>query len=433
MSTADYSRFVKPDAVPRIPKAGARMSFDAYPPFLERLLGVWGPLSKAPLRGISTDGNVIEGLYGMRSENAPVEAAARAANAWLELLDPAIRVQVQFSLDSDLWRHWQNTPLLLRTPQIELLELPMLQREFAMEVVKASLSAEGYWRTREVMANNLFLGRLNDLTDLLDDWAFALTIFGTPSTEAPWGWQLFGHHLALNCVFVGDQMVLSPVFMGVEPDIELGPQQRRLFQPHEERALRFMNSLTDAERSQAVLYTSMLTADQPPGRFHPDDGRQRGGAFQDNRVVPYEGIPAAALDASQRKHLLDLAEVFIANMPGGPAGARMREIEQHLGQTHFAWIGAVDEVSPFYFRIQSPVAMIEFDHHSGIFLANEEPERFHVHSIIRSPNGGDYGLDLLRHHYAQGGHDGGAHGHKDGGEHSHVHSHDGGKTFHRHD
>jgi hypothetical protein len=425
MSTRDWRDFVKPDAVPRIPKAGARMSFDAYPPFLERLLGIWGPLSREPLRGVSVDGKVIEGLYGMRSEGAPVAAAAEAATRWLASLDSAIRAQVTFPLESDLWRHWHNTPLMLRTPQIELLELPILQREGAMEVVKASLSDEGYWRTREVMTNNLFLGRLNDLTELLDDWAFTLTIFGEPSTTAPWGWQLFGHHLALNCVFAGDQMVLSPVFMGVEPDIELGPQQRRLFQPHEERALRFMNSLTDGERAQAVIYDSMLTKDQPPGRFHPDDGRQRGGAFQDNRVVPYEGVPAAALDAAQRRHLLDLAEVFIANMPGGPADARMREIEQHIGDTHLAWVGPVDEINPFYFRIQSPVAMIEFDHHAGIFLSNEEPERFHVHSIVRSPNGGDYGFDLLKHHYAQGGHD--------RQEHGHVHSHDGGKTFHRHD
>jgi hypothetical protein len=272
---------------------------------------------------VTTDGHLIEGLYGMRSENAPVAAAAKAAQAWLDMLDPAIREQVSFPLSSDFWRHWHNTPLLLRTPQIELLSLPMLQREFAMEVVKASLSPEGYWRTREVMANNLFLGRLNDLTDLLDDWAFTLSIFGKPSTDAPWGWQLFGHHLALNCVFAGDQMVLSPVFMGVEPDIELGPQQRRLFQPHEERALRFMNALTDAERSQAVVYSSMLTKDQPPGSFHPDDGRQRGGAFQDNRIVPYEGVPVGALDATQRKHLLDVAEVFISNMPMGSSDARM--------------------------------------------------------------------------------------------------------------
>jgi len=43
--------------------------------------------------------------------------------------------------------------------------------------------------------------------------------------------------------------------------------------------------------------------------------------------------------------------------------------------------------------------MIEFDHHSGVYLTNERPEKFHVHTLVRTPNGNDYGVDLLRMHY----------------------------------
>lgn len=278
------------------------------------------------------------------------------------------------------------------------------------------------------------MGQLIAMTDVLNEWAFALSIFGEPSFDKPWGWQMFGHHLSLNCMFAGEAMVLSPVFMGLEPDHDHGPNNRRMFVEHENRALTFMRHLTDAERSKAVLYDSMLTADQPADRFHPDDGRQVGGAYRDNRIVPYEGLPLTQLDRQARVNLLSIAELFISNMPEGPCDARMREIERNLDRTHFSWIGKVDEVNPFYFRIHSPVALIEFDHHSGIFLANENPERFHVHSILRTPNGGDYGFDLLRQHYAAGGHDrpsrhhGHGHGASDG-----YHSHDGGQTVHRHD
>ena len=79
----------------------------------------------------------------------------------------------------------------------------------------------------------------------------------------------------------------------------------------------------------------------------------------------------------------------------------MREVEQHLDATYFCWIGSTGEEDPFYYRIQSPVVMIEFDRHSGIFLTNEEPAKCHTHNIIRTPNGNDYGKDLLRLHYAQ--------------------------------
>jgi hypothetical protein len=41
------------------------------------------------------------------------------------------------------------------------------------------------------------------------------------------------------------------------------------------------------------------------------------------------------------------------------------------------------------------VVVVEFDHHSAVFLANEEPKRFHIHTIARMPNGGDYG-DAVR-------------------------------------
>ena len=50
---------------------------------------------------------------------------------------------------------------------------------------------------------------------------------------------------------------------------------------------------------------------------------------------------------------------------------------------------------------------IEFDHHAGVFLTNAEPAKFHVHTIVRTPNGNDYGIDLLRQHYENAPHHGG--------------------------
>jgi Protein of unknown function (DUF3500) len=422
MTMLDFERFIDPGAVPRIPKEAARMDMFNYPPFLERLLGMWGPLSKEPMRGISTDGNIIQGLFAPVANDAPVAAAAEAATRWLASLDVDARARVMRPLDSLNRFHWQNTPLLLLPGQMELLEQNDEQREGALAIVRASLSVEGYKHAREIMDNNRLLGEINDLTDLLNEWSFTMMIYGTPSTSEPWGWQFFGHHLALNCLFIEGQMVLSPVFMGLEPDSDHGGKRRRMFEPHEKRALALFNGLSPSDRKAAVLYGSMLTADQPEGRYHPDDGRTVGGAYQHNRIVPYEGAAVCNFNKDQKRALLDLVEVFVDTMPKGPFEARLEEIERYLDQTHFAWIGKADDVNPFYFRIHSPVALLEFDHHSGIFLANEEPERFHVHTIARAPNGGDFGADLLRQHYAAGGHEGGG-----------AHSHDGGHTFHSHD
>ena len=79
--------------------------------------------------------------------------------------------------------------------------------------------------------------------------------------------------------------------------------------------------------------------------------------------------------------------------------AVFEEVRRHLATTYFAWIGECDDVSPFYYRIHSPVVLIEFDHLRGIALDNEEPARTHIHTIVRTPNGNDYGKDLLRQHH----------------------------------
>jgi hypothetical protein len=427
----DYQPFVQPEQVPRLSKADCRLSLANYPPFLEGLVGMWAPLSRQPFQGITTDGQVLPGLYSLQPCAAPVEQAVNAATAWLASLDAPTRAKVCLPVTADEWRHWQNTPLILRDTQVEMEQLNERQRALALDLVKVSLSEQGYARTQRVMDCNAFLGEINGLQAIMNRWSYTLTLFGTPSTTEPWGWQFFGHHLALNCFFVGAQMVLTPVFMGMEPDIDQGAQ-RRVFEPHEQAALALMRSLSQTEVRQAVLYDSMLVANQPPGRFHPDDGRQVGGAFQDNRVVPYEGVRVGALGIDQRRRILEIADLFINNLPTGPAAARLSEIEKHIKDSHFAWIGQVNDIDPFYFRIHSPVALMEFDHHSGIFLANKEPARFHVHAIVRTPNGNDYGADLLRQHYARGGHDRGP-AMSQGVSAAGAHSHDGGKTFHHHD
>ena len=79
---------------------------------------------------------------------------------------------------------------------------------------------------------------------------------------------------------------------------------------------------------------------------------------------------------------------------------------QASGRTWFAWIGGTDDSSVFYYRIHSPVILIEFDHQRPAnlaFLAKDRklPTQQHIHVVVRTPNGNDYGKDLLRQHYQQ--------------------------------
>ena len=92
-------------------------------------------------------------------------------------------------------------------------------------------------------------------------------------------------------------------------------------------------------------------------------------------------------------------------MDDGHARVKMNEVRPILDRTWFAWIGDTKPGSVFYYRIHSPVVLIEFDHQRPVALRHlmnpDVPNAEHIHTVVRTPNGNDYGKDLLRQHYQQ--------------------------------
>ncbi len=52
-----------------------------------------------------------------------------------------------------------------------------------------------------------------------------------------------------------------------------------------------------------------------------------------------------------------------------------------------SWLGGITGDEPFYYRIHSPIVLVEFDQHGGVVFDNAEPSRHHIHTMIRTPNG----------------------------------------------
>jgi hypothetical protein len=408
VSAEDYHPFVPAAGQSAVAGATPRAHTEARMrnPRAQELFGTWANLAAAPFRGITTDGHVQHGLFSLAPQDAPISAMVESVDALLARLTPAQRGAMCFPVDSKLWRHWQNTELYVEHHGLRLDETSTPIREAVIAVLRASLSGRGFDTARGVMRLNRFLGDLVGGPAVLGEWAYIFCLFGTPSDSEPWGWQLFGHHLSLNCFVIGRQMVLTPCFFGAEPNhADAGPfAGTHLFDDEERAGLALMRSLSARQQQQAIVAHAMVGGDLPPGRRHFADNLHLGGAFQDNRIVPYEGLRGSELSALQRRDLMDLVATYVAPLPPGPFAARLAEVERHLADTHFCWIGGTTETSPFYYRIQSPVIFIEFDHHVGVFLTNAEPAKFHVHTIVRTPNGSDYGVDLLRLHYQQAAH-----------------------------
>jgi hypothetical protein len=353
-----------------------------------------------PYVGFSADGKPDPGLITYAAdEGAPVKEAVEAADALLAALPENLKKEVQRGgVDDDEFRAWSNPELYVNPGGIRLDETTPAIQDLVHDVLKASLSEEGYAKANGCMLTNHFLGELVNGLKVLNRHSYNFRLFGTPSLTQPWGYTFFGHHLCLAVLFCGPRMVIGPTFMGAEPDrIDVGPHAGlRLFAREEIGALNLMRELSPENQARAQTYEGM-TCDEglPADRWNPFDERHLGGAHQDNRVVPYEGLPISLMTPAQREQVYAIIQAFNIYLPAGPLDAKMRRVRAFENQTYFAWIGKYGLGDPYYFRIHSPVVFVEFDFHCGIFLTNTSPAKCHIHTVNRLPNCEDYGKALV--------------------------------------
>jgi len=394
-----------------MPPLSGRTRPSSLPPMLKGLTDALVATVAEPLAGITTEGTVRPGLFSLGPTGVSTGPILDAVQALWGQLDAAQRARIALPLDADEKRMWFNIHPNVFRHGLLLEDLSQPQRDAALGVVQATLSARGFRQARDVMRLNGLLAEVTNSPDEYGEWPYWFSLFGEPSAEQPWAWQIDGHHLNVNCLVLGDQLVFTPTFMGSEPcHVRQGPLAgTEVFVPEERAGLDLIRSLDAAQQAKAVLRPSILPGDLPPELQHPVDGRMVAGAFKDNAVIPAEGVRGDELSDGQRRLLRGLIGTYVGWARDGHAALKMTEVDAHLDETSFCWMGAQGNVGPFYYRVQSPVVLIEFDHHPGVVFDNLAPSRNHIHSILRTPNGGDYGADLLRQHYDRYDHSGGDH------------------------
>ncbi|HXT89966.1 MAG TPA: DUF3500 domain-containing protein [Trebonia sp.] len=372
-----------------------------------------------PVRGVTTDGTVQAGLFGNAAKAKTGTGEIRnAALAFAATLDPTARAKLYLPFDSPDWRTWINVHMDFFRHGVTLNDLDNRGRARALGLVRATLSARAFAQLRDVMRLNELLVLLGGSTEEFGEWLYNIAFFGDPAGDAPWGWQLDGHHLAVNCVVAGDEITITPAFMGSEPvrvtaDDAVAVQRGQflttdisrfvgieVFGPEERAGADLIGSLTADQREQAVAFPSLMPDQLPEHYQHWYNGRVQGGPLCDNLVLPYQGLRGAELTAAQRTTLTQAMAVYLGWARAEHASVRLDQAVDHLDDTWFTWFGGTGPQDPFYYRIHSPVVLIEFDHHKGVVFDTMAPTRNHIHTLVRTPNGGDYGVDLLARHYA---------------------------------
>jgi len=344
-----------------------------------------------PYRGITTGGEIEEGLFELKSTGVSTKPVVDAAKEFLASLKEDVKKRTTFPVDDSEWRKWANQHFYKRQG-VSFDEMNEMQRELAFGLLRASLSAEGLQKSKDIMKLNETLAELANDFEEYGRWLYWITIMGEPSTTEPWGWQIDGHHLVINYFVLGDQVVMSPVFMGSEPVRATAGKFAGtvVLQDEQNKGLSLINSLNDQQRQQAIIKTSK------------SGNHTVAEAFKDNIDLDYVGIAAKEFDEQQRDLLLELISEYVGNMKEGHSEVKMSEVKEHLDRTYFAWIGETEDDSVFYYRIHSPVILIEFDHQARVApFRDPKPSREHIHTVVRTPNGNDYGKDLLRQHYEE--------------------------------
>jgi hypothetical protein len=340
------------------------------------------------LKGITSGGEVRPDLFPIKQTGVSLTPVVAAAQRFMHALDPSERERASFDLESDAWRKWHNMHVFFYRHGVCLQDLNDTRRAAALELVRETLSVAGFENARNVMKLNEHVAELSGRTEEYGEWYYYMSVFGEPSGTEPWGWQLDGHHLIVNCFVLGDQLVVTPHFSGSEPVVATSGKYAgtRVFEEEELAGLELMKSLSPTQADAARIGIA------PPREVFTI-------AQVDNLEMPYAGIRWDALNAGQQELLLALIRVYVGRIRPGHDAIRMDEVTAHLQETYFGWMGPCDDTNPFYYRVHSPVILIEFDHLPGIVYDNFDPTRAHIHTIVRTPNGNDYGRDLLRQHY----------------------------------
>ncbi|KAM0200527.1 hypothetical protein ACHAPA_011658 [Fusarium lateritium] len=367
------------------------------PPWLYALYEHWTDLYEEPFKGVTNDGVVRQDLFGLEDNQVPVADINAAAREVIDGLDGPQRAKTLYHIDDPQWRSWSNPEFLLSDKGLRLDEIDTELRSKVLEVLRLTLSPEGFDKARSAMRLNGFLGNLVKAERVCNEFSYNFAIFGWPSEIKPWGFSFYGHHLCLNIFLHRSQIIISPWFTGAEPnEIDTGPFSGTTILQREDRlGLELMQSLSAIQQDKAQVYKLLKDPSMPLGRWNRDDQRHLCGAYRDNRVVPYEGITVSSMNEDQIRLVEGILEEFLLYLPLNPRKARLSHIRDHYHETYFCWIGGYTNTDAFYYRLQSPVIIVEFDHHSGVFLNNSEPARFHIHTLLRTPNGGDYGKALI--------------------------------------
>ena len=312
------------------------------------------------------------------------DETAKAAQTFLKQLTPDQLKVGQMAYTAPERVDWHFIPKPARKG-MQVKDMTPAQREAAFLLLRSVVSQMGYKKATTIMSMEKLLFELEagKGANIRDPERYFFTVFGDPAGKEPWGLSIEGHHLSLNFVLQGDQVISStPQVFAANPatiknantsGFEIGA---RVLAREEQLAFDLVKSLTAEQLAAALI-----------DKTAPKEVRNAGMAQPPTDAAV--GIAAGKLTANQQKVLRSLLEEYCAAMPDHVAQARIKELDAAgFDKVHFAWAGATEPGVGHYYRLQGPTFLVEF--------VNTQPDAAgnianHIHCLWRDIRG-DFAL-----------------------------------------
>ena len=342
------------------------------------------------------------------STKPSIVALATAMKSFRASLSDELLADASFPLGHKESYSWTNVPPGRDEDRggIRFGELSINQLTRFYEVLSVFLSDDGYTKVSLITKDTEKYAETPKQTLLSDIeetpkpkhpsfWAsnpYHIALFGNPETDGSWGFQLDGHHLALNFLVHGDAVSVVPALIGTAPATIDGTV---VLENERSKAFVLLNSLEENQKKKAIQKGRRglrVGAGRSTDPFLNHDYSEFVGT----------GLKASEMNDTQKEHLRNLIKTYVYNLETEFADVWMADIDAGIDNTYFVWIGGTTTSDPIYYRVFNPDIWIEFNNESGLD---------HIHTIIRSPNGNDYGIfalnrgsKTLREHYASADH-----------------------------
>lgn len=277
-----------------------------------------------------------------------------------------------FPLQDEERENWHYVPT--KREGVRLDALSGEDQKLVHKLLSHSLSAQGHATAKEVIQLENLLYERSNKSEFRNPGNYTVAVFGTPSTEKPWGWRFEGHHLALNFTVVNEKVALTtPFFFGTNPaEVQEG----------ELKGLRPLGKIEDAARQ----LSRALHGEGHHVRFSNDPPREiLTGQERTAEALAKEGVLYSELSDAHKTRFLSLVSLIAANQ----RPEFLKVTPAHLAEAQLAWAGEFDKGEPHYFRVQTPEFLIEY--------ANTQNGANHAHLVWRDFKN-DFGRDLLKEH-----------------------------------